>query len=188
MTERFDFKPAPLAGLYSIGRRPLRDSRGFFSRFFCAREFQELGLTRPLAQMNHTMTAEPGTVRGMHFQRPPFAEIKVVTCIRGKVFDVAVDVRRDSPTFLHWHGEVLSADNQVSLYIPEGFAHGFQALTPDAELLYLHTEYFEPGAEAALNAKDPRLAIDWPLEIAEMSERDRGHPLIDPSFNGITTP
>ncbi len=161
------------------------DERGFFSRFYCAEEFAGAGFDRAVAQMNHTLTRRKGAVRGMHFQRPPHAEIKFVTCLQGSVFDVAVDIRRDSPTFLRWHSEILSAENGRSLLIPRGFAHGFQSLTDDCELLYLHSEVYAPGAEGALNALDPRLAIGWPLELTELSDRDRAHPLIGTDFHGI---
>ena len=110
----------------------------------------------------------------------------MVSCLRGEVFDVAVDLRAGSPTFLRWHGEVLSAGNQRSLLIPRGFAHGFQALTDDCELLYLHSAAYAPGAEGAASALDPALAIRWPLDITDMSERDRGHPMLEPDFKGIT--
>jgi dTDP-4-dehydrorhamnose 3,5-epimerase len=136
-------------------------------------------------QVNHSYTSRQGTVRGMHFQRQPNAELKLVTCLRGEAFDVAADVRRGSPTMLRWHGERLSAENHRALLIPEGFAHGFQTLTPDCELLYLHTAAFAPEAEGGLNALDPRLSIDWPLPPIERSERDRSLPLLDADFAGI---
>jgi dTDP-4-dehydrorhamnose 3,5-epimerase len=122
----------------------------------------------------------------MHFQHPPHVEMKLVSCLRGEVFDVAVDIRRDSATFLHWHGELLSDTNHKSLLIPEGFAHGFQSLTPNCELLYLHTAAYVPDAAGALHALDPALEIEWPLEIGEMSQRDRSHPFIDERFRGVS--
>jgi dTDP-4-dehydrorhamnose 3,5-epimerase len=143
---RFKFIPTPLAGVVVVQRQPVEDSRGFLSRVYCAKEFSAAGVEKPLAQINHTLTRHRGYVRGMHFQRPPHAETKFVTCLRGEVFDVAVDVRRDSPTFLRWHAELLSATNQRSLLISEGFAHGFQTLTENCELLYLHTSAYEPVA------------------------------------------
>ena len=129
--------------------------------------------------MNHTFTKKKGSLRGMHFQSKPFQEIKIVRCIKGKVFDVAVDIRKDSPTFLQWHGEILSADKGTSLYIPEGFAHGFQTLTNNCELLYIHSELYQQDAEGVLNAFDPKINISWPLEVTEMSDRDRNSPLLD---------
>ena len=181
----FETRSTPLAGLAVVQRRVREDSRGFFSRFYCADEFTAAGFAQPVAQINHTRTLRRGAVRGLHFQRPPHAEDKFVSCLRGEVFDVAVDLRRDSPTFLRWHAEVLSADNRVSLMVPQGFAHGFQALTDDCELLYLHSRAHAPDAEGALYVNDPALAIAWPLPIAEMSERDARHAPITPAFRGI---
>ena len=182
---RFDFLPTPLAGLTLVQRRRIEDSRGFLSRFYCADEFKAAGVNNPIAQINHTLTRNKGGVRGMHFQFPPYAETKIVSCLGGEVFDIAVDLRKNSPTFLQWHGVVLSAQNQQSFIIPEGFAHGFQALTNDCELIYLHTVKYQPAAEAAVNVNEPRLAIAWPLEISEISERDRTHPLLTDKFKGI---
>lgn len=182
---RFDFIPTPLAGLIAVQRKAIEDHRGFLSRFYCADEFREAGLDKPIAQINHTLTRSKGAVRGLHFQYPPFAESKLVSCLHGEIFDVAVDLRRGSPTFLHWHGALLSALNRQSLLIPEGFAHGFQTMTGDCELIYLHTASYRPEAEGALNVADPRLGIAWPLAIAEISERDRNHKFIEQDFNGI---
>lgn len=182
---RFDFIPTPLAGLIAVQRKAIEDHRGFLSRFYCADEFREAGLDKPIAQINHTLTRSKGAVRGLHFQYPPFAESKLVSCLHGEIFDVAVDLRRGSPTFLHWHGALLSARNRQSLLIPEGFAHGFQTMTGDCELIYLHTASYRPEAEGALNVADPRLGIAWPLAIAEISERDRNHKFIEQDFNGI---
>ena len=137
------------------------------------------GWRKPIAQINHTFTQRQGTVRGMHFQRAPHAEMKLVNCIRGTVFDVAVDLRASSETFLRWHAEELTPDNGRSLLIPEGFAHGFQALSDDCELVYLHSAAYAPGAEAGVNPLDPRLGVCWPLPITEMSTRDAGHPMLN---------
>jgi dTDP-4-dehydrorhamnose 3,5-epimerase len=185
MSERFDFITTPLAGLTVIHRKPMEDERGFFERLFCTEELGEAGLHNPIVQINRSLTRRDGTVRGMHFQYPPHAETKIVSCLKGKIFDVAVDIRQDSQTFLRWHGEVLSAENNLSLLIPEGFAHGFQTLTDDCELLYLHTELYTPEAEGALNAHDARLDITWPRAITEMSDRDRSHPILDSAFVGV---
>lgn len=187
---RFTVHDLPLAGLKLPGlklveRQRLGDHRGFLSRLFCAEELAEAGWSKPIAQINHTMTARKGTVRGLHFQHPPHAEMKLVSCIRGEVWDVAVDLRADSPSFLAWHAEILSAENGKALLIPEGFAHGFQALTADAELLYCHSAAYAPEAEGGLSPVDPALAIAWPLEISEMSERDLAHPLIGTGFVGV---
>jgi dTDP-4-dehydrorhamnose 3,5-epimerase len=182
---RFDFHETTLSGLKLVQRKPIEDARGFFARFYCAEEFRVAGLDKPIAQINHTFTRIKGTVRGLHFQHPPHAETKLVNCLSGAVLDVAVDLRADSLSFLRWHGEILSAENRRSLLIPEGFAHGFQTLTEDCELIYLHTVPFHPEAEGALNVADPTLAIEWPLAVSELSERDRAQPFIGPHFSGI---
>ncbi len=182
---RFAVSDLPLAGLKLIERQRLCDSRGFLSRLFCAEELATAGWREPIAQINHTFTAQLGAVRGMHYQTPPHAEMKLVSCIQGEVWDVAVDLRADSPTFLCWHAELLSAINDRALLIPEGFAHGFQTLTHNVTLLYCHTAANSPAAERALNAQDPRLSITWPLAITEISPRDARHPLLDMNFEGI---
>lgn len=183
---RFVVTDLPLVGLKLVERQLLGDSRGFLARLFCAEELAAVSWAKPIAQVNHTCTAMRGTVRGMHFQRPPHAEMKLVSCIRGEVYDVAVDVRAGSPTFLHWHAQCLSANNGRALLIPEGFAHGFQTLTDDVELLYCHSVAYSPSAEAGLNPQDARLAITWPLSITEISARDAGHPLVEAGFEGVS--
>jgi dTDP-4-dehydrorhamnose 3,5-epimerase len=182
---RFTVINLSLPGLKLIERQRLGDSRGFLSRLFCAEEFATTGWHKPIAQINHSHTIQCGTVRGIHYQHPPHTEMKLVTCIQGEVWDVAVDLRAGSPTFLHSHAEILSADNNRAMLIPEGFAHGFQTLTDDVELLYCHSAALSPEAEGALNAQDPRLAIAWPLTITELSHRDANHPLIDTKFEGV---
>lgn len=182
---RFVVSELPLAGLKRVERKFLGDSRGFLSRLFCADDLAAAGWQKPVAQINHTGTTKCGTVRGLHFQRPPHAEMKLVSCIRGEVWDVAVDLRAGSPSFLRWHAERLSADNGQALLIPEGFAHGFQALSDDAQLLYCHSAAYSPGAEAGLHPLDPHLAIPWPLPVSELSVRDAGHPLIATGFEGV---
>jgi dTDP-4-dehydrorhamnose 3,5-epimerase len=183
---RFESVVTALNGLLVVQRKAIEDERGFLSRFYCADEFSALGVDKPVVQINHTLTRRKGAVRGMHFQHPPHAETKLVSCLKGEVWDVAVDLRHDSPTFLQWHGEILSAANRKSLLIPEGFAHGFQTLTEDCELIYLHTAAYHPESEGALNVNDSRLGITWPLVITEISDRDRKHKLIEQSFQGIT--
>jgi dTDP-4-dehydrorhamnose 3,5-epimerase len=185
MSSRFDILPTSLSGLDVLVRKPLGDSRGYLERMFCEDELQEVFGARRVVQVNHTLTQTKGTVRGMHFQYAPYAEMKFVSCLHGSVFDVAVDLRKGSPTFLQWHAELLSSDNYKTLAIPEGFAHGFQTLTDDCEMLYLHTAKYVPGAEAGLNPQDTRLAIAWPLPIAEISSRDSAHALIADDFEGV---
>jgi dTDP-4-dehydrorhamnose 3,5-epimerase len=185
LSARFEIIETPLAGLGVLQRKPLGDARGFFERVFCADELQPLLQGHTLAQINRTHTTTHGTVRGMHFQHPPHAEVKFVSCLRGVVFDVAVDLRRGSPTFLQWYGRELSADNRLTMAIPEGFAHGLQTLADDCELLYLHTAAFCADAEGGVHPLDPRLAIRWPAPITELSARDRGHAMLAPQFDGL---
>ena len=184
MTERFAVQSSKLAGLLVITRQPMVDARGWFERAYCFDTFAQLGINKTISQINRSFTAQKGSVRGMHFQTTPFAETKFVSCLRGEVFDVAVDLRANSPTFLQWHGEILSADNQRSLLIPEGFAHGFQTLSADCEMLYLHTQKFDPASSSGINPLDPRLAISWPLAVTEMSEGDKHRPILD-NFEGL---
>jgi dTDP-4-dehydrorhamnose 3,5-epimerase len=181
----FDFIPTSIADLMIVQRTRFEDKRGFLSRLYCAEEFGAIEIRKDIAQINHTLTRRRGAVRGMHFQSPPHAEQKYVTCMRGSIFDVAVDMRKNSVTFLKWHGEVLSAENQRSLLIPEGFAHGFQALEDDCEIIYLHSVPYAQESESALNALDPMLGISWPLDIGEMSDRDRSHPMLTAAFEGV---
>jgi dTDP-4-dehydrorhamnose 3,5-epimerase len=183
---RFTSLDTPLAGLKIVERQQLGDSRGFFSRLFCCNELAAAGWHKPIAQINQTITQKQGTVRGMHFQHTPHAEMKLVTCLRGAVWDVAVDLRNGSPTFLKWHAEELSAANHRALLIPEGFAHGFQTLTDDCELIYLHSMAYRQESEAGLNLYDPMLSITWPQVINELSTRDAQHPMLDHQFQGIT--
>ncbi len=182
---RFDFIQTLLSGLMVVQRKVIEDHRGFLSRFYCAEEFAEAGFIKPIVQINHTLTRKKGAVRGLHFQHPPYAETKLVSCLKGEVLDVAVDLRDGSPTFLQWHGEILSASNRKSLLIPEGYAHGFQALTEDCELIYLHTTAYHSDAEGALNVADPRLCLTWLLPIDDLSDRDRNHALIDQNYQGL---
>lgn len=182
---RFAVTPTPLAGLLCVQRQPLGDARGFLARLFCAEELAAMGWPGPVAQINHTRTEHKGTVRGMHWQRSSAAEAKLVSCVRGAVWDVAVDLRAGSPTFLQWHAERLSADNHRALLIPPGFAHGFQALEDGVELLYVHSAPYAPDCEAGADALDARLAIAWPLPVQERSARDAAHAPLDSNFKGV---
>lgn len=164
---------------------PCVDARGAFARLFCVQELKEIIGQRHIVQINHSRTSAIGAIRGLHFQYPPHAEMKLVRCIKGKVWDVAVDLRKDSPTFLKWHAEELTPKNNRMMIIPEGFAHGFQALEEESELLYLHTSAYVPEAEGGVRYNDPRLKITWPLSVKDLSRRDDSHPLIDDIFQGI---
>jgi dTDP-4-dehydrorhamnose 3,5-epimerase len=161
-----------------LTRKPVGDHRGFLQRMFCASELESVFHGKSIAQINHTLTVKQGTVRGMHFQKAPHAETKIVSCLKGAVFDVAVDLRRNSPTFLKWHGEILSADNHRTFVIPEGFAHGFQTMMDDCEMLYLHSVAYHPQSDSGVNPRDPALAINWPLAIAQISDKDDAHPFL----------
>lgn len=182
---RFSCSETSIPGLVLVQRQRVGDQRGFLDRLFCREELGALLGGRMIVQINHTYTGDAGILRGMHFQRPPHAEMKLVTCLRGEVFDVAIDLRRDSPTQLKWHAERLSAENQRTLVIPEGFAHGFQTMTEDCEMLYLHTAAYHPDAEGGIDALDPRLGIGWPLPSPKRSHRDLSHARLGPEFAGI---
>lgn len=178
------FKEIPLKGLYIVDLVPHEDSRGTFCRIFCRKEFEQIGLDEEIVQVNHSVTRTKGTVRGLHFQLQPASETKIIRCIQGAAYDVAVDIRSHSPTFLQWYGIELSRENAQIIYIPKGFAHGFQALTDNTELLYHHTAFYDEAHERGLRHDDPRLSIDWPLQVISVSERDAHHPLIDDAFVG----
>lgn len=175
----------PIAGLFEIEHTPVGDARGRFTRLFCEQELAPLRSGLHFTQINWSQTQGRGTVRGLHYQTPPAAEAKLICCMRGRVFDVAVDLRADSPTFLYWHALELAEDNNCAVFIPEGVAHGFQTLADEVHLLYMHTAPWIPACEAGLRHDDPRLAITWPLGVTTVSERDRSHALIDDSFIGV---
>ncbi len=177
----------PLAGVMLVQRSPHIDKRGSFARLFCAEAMARGGWSGPVVQINHSATAARGTVRGMHYQLPPHAEKKLVSCVRGRVWDVVIDLRRGSPTFLKWHGQVLSPDNGAALLVPEGCAHGFQALSDDAELVYCHSEAFAPLAQQGLHPFEPRLAIAWPLPVDLLSQSDAAWPALSGDFAGVAT-
>lgn len=162
------------------------DHRGAFARLFCEEELGDVIGGRRIVQINQSITTRVGAVRGLHYQRPPHAEMKLVRCLRGRVWDVAVDLRTGSPTFLDWHAEELTPGNARMLMIPEGCAHGFQVLESGSELLYLHTAFYDPAAEDGVRCDDPGLAIPWPLPIGDWSQRDRSLPRLDAAFRGIT--
>ena len=171
------FRSTPLGGAFVLELECWEDERGFFARSFCQKEFAEHGLNPRIAQCNVSFNAKCGTLRGMHYQARPHEEVKVVRCTQGAVWDVIVDLRRDSPTFKRWHGVELSAANRLALYIPEGFAHGFQTLADASELLYIMSEFYDAGASRGVRWDDPAFAIQWPLPDPRMSERDSNFPL-----------
>jgi dTDP-4-dehydrorhamnose 3,5-epimerase len=185
--------PAPLSiiggtavdGAMVVQTNAFRDARGQFGRLFDLQALSAIHGERTIHQINHSITHEVGAIRGLHFQVPPHGEAKWVRCIRGRVWDVAVDLRKGSPTFLKHAAVELSSDSMRAFFIPEGCAHGFQVLEPDSELLYLHTREYVPGADLGLRWDDPRLAISWPMAPTMISERDRNHPLMTSNFEGL---
>lgn len=172
-------------GVLRVETTPHSDTRGAFARFYCGDSLEVVLGDRRILQINHSRTLGRGTVRGMHFQLSPHAEMKFVRCLKGRVWDVAVDLRAGSPTFMRWHAEELSPENAHMLVIPEGCAHGYQTLEEDCELLYLHTALYTPGAEGGVRHDDPAIAITWPLPVTNLSTRDAGHPLIATDFTGL---
>jgi dTDP-4-dehydrorhamnose 3,5-epimerase len=170
------FTPTRLAGLWLVEIEPRVDERGHFARTWCAREFAEHGLDTRLAQASVSFNRRRGTLRGMHFQHPPHAEVKLVRCTRGALWDVAIDLRPDSPTYCGWQGFELTAENAAALYIPEGFAHGFQTLADDTEVFYQMSTFYAPEAAAGVRYDDPAFGIDWPLPVRTIAPRDAAWP------------
>jgi dTDP-4-dehydrorhamnose 3,5-epimerase len=179
-----EFVPTAIHGAFAVRLDVRGDGRGRFKRHFCKRAFAQAGLETDYVQMNHSVTIGRGAVRGLHYQRPPAAEDKLVSCTLGRAFDVAVDLRKGSPTFLQWAS--VAIDEATAFYIPKGCAHGFQALEEEVHLVYLHSQYYASDAEAGLRFDDPAFAVDWPLPIGITSDRDRGFPLLDPEFEGLS--
>jgi dTDP-4-dehydrorhamnose 3,5-epimerase len=178
-------RKTPLDGLLEIAGGRVRDERGQFARLFCEQDYAAVRPGLHFTQINLSDTRQKGSIRGMHCQIPPAAEAKLVRCLSGRVFDVAVDLRSGSDTFLQWHALELSGEDDRALFIPEGFAHGFQALSNDAQLLYMHTASWAPALELALRFDDPRLAIAWPLPAGLVSEKDLSYPLVSADFEGV---
>ena len=166
------FKETPLKDVFVIEMQQLSDDRGFFARSFCMNEFEEHGLKNRVAQCNVSYNHKKGTLRGMHYQLPPAAETKLVRCTRGAIYDVIIDLRPDSPSYLQHFGIELTEENRLSLYVPEMFAHGYQTLTDGAEVTYQVTEFYTPGMERGLPHDDPQFAIDWPLPVEVISDKD----------------
>ena len=180
-----EFIETPFSGLWIIKHNQLVDQRGYFSRTFCQNEFKQIDFNKKIVQINQSYNTEQGTIRGLHFQMPPFSEYKLIRCIQGSVFDVAVDLRKSSPTFLQYFSVELTSNNMLSILIPEGFAHGFQTLEANSILLYHHTEFYTPGYDTGIRYDDPRLQIAWPLHPKNISPRDLSHHFIEPNFNGL---
>ncbi len=170
------FSPTPLAGACVVELEPVADDRGFFARAFCREEFEAHGLNPQLAQSNISFNRRRGTLRGLHYQAAPYAEAKLVRCTQGAIWDVIVDLRADSPSYKRWHAVELSAENRRALYVPEGFAQGFQTLADDSEVLYLMSQFYRPDAARGLRWDDPALGIAWPIADPQLSDRDRSLP------------
>lgn len=180
-----ELRETPLSGAFLIDLNRKGDSRGFFARLFCEKAFADLGLESDFVQINDSLSASMGTLRGLHYQLPPYQEVKVVRCIRGALWDCIVDLRPQSPTFKQWFGVTLSADNRTMLYVPRGFAHGFVTLSDDAEVIYLVSAPYAPEHERGLRWDDPAIGIDWPRHPVEMSEKDANWPSLDPAYHRI---
>jgi len=169
------FIPTPLVGAYIVEPEILEDNRGFFARAWCQKEFSAQGLESHLVQCSISFNKKKGTLRGMHFQVPPFAETKLVRCIQGAIYDVIVDLRSDSPTYLRWVAVELTSTNRKALYVPKGFAHGFQTLEDSTEIFYQMSDFYVPEAAGGFRWNDPTFQIQWPEEVSVISERDRSY-------------
>lgn len=163
---------------FLIETEPRSDERGCFTRLFCTKELQQAGLCKPLAQINEVFSKQAGTLRGLHYQKPPHSEMKIVKCLQGSAWDVIVDVRKDSPAFLKWFGIELSQDNGKMLFIPEGFAHGYQTLQDNTRVLYMVSEFYAPESESGIRYDDPLLNIEWKMPPDVISEKDKNYPFL----------
>ncbi|WP_416898625.1 MAG: dTDP-4-dehydrorhamnose 3,5-epimerase [Minwuia sp.] len=173
------FRTTPLDGAYTIELERRQDARGYFARAFCAREFADRGLETEFVQANLSVNAQAGLVRGMHFQAGDDAEVKLVRCVRGAIFDAIVDIRAGSPTHLQWFGAELSEDNGLMMYVPRGFAHGYQSIAEGTMVHYMVSAFYAPDAERGLRHDDPMIGIDWPRPVTDLSEKDRAWPLLE---------
>jgi dTDP-4-dehydrorhamnose 3,5-epimerase len=174
-----------LKGLFTIELITLNDERGFFARTFCKEKFSEIGFNEEFVQFNHSFNSLKGTIRGMHYQKAPFSETKLIRCVQGSVYDVAIDLRKDSPTYLKYFGVELSAQNLNCILIPHGFAHGFQTLEDNTSLIYHHTNFYTPNTEGGIRHNDPAIDIQWKLAPINLSQRDLTHPLINNNFQTL---
>lgn len=182
------FTRTPLDGAYLIELDKREDERGFFARVFCENEFRELGLATAFVQVNNSLSANKGTLRGLHYQLAPKAETKIVRCIRGALWDVILDLRENSPTFGRWFGAELSTENRRMMYVPKGFAHGLVTLTESTEAFYFVDEFYAPKHERGVRWDDPKFNIQWPIEPAQISDKDRGHLDFDPAYHLNASP
>ena len=176
-----EFTETKLPGAFIIDLKPRQDHRGFFSRTFCMKELETYGLRSVVAQCNLSFNYKKGTLRGMHYQIPPATETKLIRCTQGAIYDVIVDMRPQSSTYLQYIGVKLTAENRRALYVPAMFAHGYQALVDDTEVIYQVSEFYTPNTERGLRYDDPLLGIEWPLPISEISEKDTHWSLLKPA-------
>lgn len=182
---RFKFNKTFIEDLFFADLTCLKDNRGHLKRLYCNDEFIDIMGDKIISQINYTFTKKKGSVRGLHYQIKPFSEKKIVTCIKGEVYDVAVDLRKNSPTFLKYFSIILSGKNNKMIIIPEGFAHGFQTLKDNSEMMYFHSKPFKPKSERGINLLDSKFNIKWPLKFTQISDRDKNHPFLKLDFRGI---
>ncbi|MCD4681695.1 MAG: dTDP-4-dehydrorhamnose 3,5-epimerase [Bacteroidales bacterium] len=173
------FTETKLKGAFVVEIKKLEDERGFFGRAWCQQEFEAHGIKTKICQINTSFTKKKGTIRGVHFQVDPYQEAKFIRCTKGRIFDVMVDLRPDSPTFLQWVGNELSEDNYKMAYVPENFAHGFVSLVDNCEVYYPVSQFYTPGAERGMRWNDPVINIKWPIDIINISDKDKSHPDFD---------
>lgn len=183
--DRFSYQKTNIEGVYIITPKKIVDNRGFYERFFCAKDFEEIGFNTNIKQINHSKTNEKGVIRGFHYQTPPHTEIKVVRCLKGAIFDVALDVRRNSKTFLQHVSVDLNEENDQYLILPEGIAHAFQTLTNNSEIIYMVSKFYAPNSDIAINPLDPKLNVNWPIEINKALSKELNAKFLNESFQGI---
>lgn len=177
------FVETELRDAYLVNLDERADERGSFTRIFCQKELAEIGFDKQIKQTNHSITKEKGTLRGMHYQVSPSSEVKIIRVVKGTIYDVIVDLRPSSETFLNWTSNTLSAENPQLLYVPEGFAHGFQTMGPNVEMIYQHSSFYSPEDERGFRYDDPKIKISWPLPVSFVSKRDQEHPELNLSHN-----
>jgi dTDP-4-dehydrorhamnose 3,5-epimerase len=183
--QRFKINKTSLLDLFIVDLKPLKDNRGYLKRLYCNDQFINIMSNKPISQINYTFTKKKGSVRGLHYQIKPFSEKKIITCIKGEVYDVAVDLRKNSPTFLKYFSIILSEKNNKMIVIPEGFAHGFQTLKDNCEMMYFHSKSFNAKSERGINSLDPKLNIKWPLNFTQISDKDKNHTFLKIYFKGV---
>lgn len=182
---RFDYEETSIKGVYIVTPKKIIDNRGYYERYFCTEEFKEIGFTDPVKQINHSCSTKAGIIRGFHYQLPPHCEMKLVRCIKGAIFDVALDVRKDSPTFLHHVSCELSEDNSKYLLIPEGVAHAFQTVSEISEIIYIVNKMYTPSVDIVINPLDPKVNVKWPVKINKALSKELKAEFLSTEFKGI---